>query len=133
AYWNDLLADFHPGDRFTAGAGAAHAEQFVLGEQDTRDLLGPAHRAYHTHIDDLLLTALGCALEAVDGGRTHHVLVEGHGREDIDPALDVSGTVGWFTTLYPVRLPLGAELGESIRAVKESLRTVPDKGIGYGP
>ncbi|MET9647510.1 non-ribosomal peptide synthetase/type I polyketide synthase [Streptomyces syringium] len=133
AYWEDLLSDFRPDAQDRTGSTAAHTEQFTLSEQDTRDLLGPAHRAYHTHVDDLLLTALGRALEAVGGGRTHHVMLEGHGREDIAPSFDVTGTMGWFTTLYPVRLPLGDDIGESVRSVKESLRTVPDKGIGFGP
>ncbi|MER6306840.1 amino acid adenylation domain-containing protein [Streptomyces sp. NPDC001657] len=132
-YWDELLADFRPEETDRAPDGPARAEEFTLDEQHTRDLLGAAHHAYHTRIDDLLLTALGRALETVGGGRTHHVLLEGHGREDIGAALDVSGTMGWFTTLYPVRLPLADDLGASLCAVKESLRAVPDRGLGFGP
>ena len=58
--------------------------------------------------------------------------LEGHGREDLFDHIDLSRTVGWFTTLFPVALdPLG-EPGEAIKRVKESLRRIPDKGLGHG-
>ncbi|CAL9553974.1 amino acid adenylation domain-containing protein [Streptomyces sp. enrichment culture] len=132
AYWENLLADHDPAAVLLQDTGVGRSEEFTLTEDSTRDLLGPAHRAYHTRVDDLLLTALARALEGVAGGRVHHVVREGHGREDIAPGLDVSGTLGWFTTLHPVRLPLTDDLGETIRAVKESLREIPAGGIGHG-
>lgn len=58
--------------------------------------------------------------------------VEGHGREDLFDDLDLSRTVGWFTSLYPVRLTPGHDLGQSIKTIKEQLRAVPDKGLGHG-
>ncbi|MGH8793949.1 MAG: amino acid adenylation domain-containing protein, partial [Stackebrandtia sp.] len=133
AHWDELLADFNPEGAGWSDRGAAHAERFTLSEADTGALLGPAHSAYRTGVDDLLLTALGRALHAVRGGRVHHVLLEGHGREDLDPGVDVAGTVGWFTTLYPARLPVGDDVGESVCGVKESLRSTLDKGVGFGP
>ena len=62
------------------------------------------------------------------------VELEGHGREDIAEGMDVSRTVGWFTTMYPVVLELDEEqeLGEQLIGVKEQLRSIPNKGIGYG-
>ncbi|MEG0969376.1 MAG: condensation domain-containing protein, partial [Pseudomonas sp.] len=56
----------------------------------------------------------------------------GHGREDLFADLDLSRTVGWFTSLFPVQLTPSADLGDSIKAIKEQLRAVPDKGLGYG-
>ena len=69
--------------------------------------------------------------------------LEGHGREEIFPDIDLSRTVGWFTSLYPVRLDpgsidldealaSGAGLGRAVKLIKEQLRAVPDKGLGYG-
>src|SRR5205823_7377311 len=67
--------------------------------------------------------------------------LEGHGREDLIDGVDVSRTVGWFTTLFPVALSLPAPIGQGRRAtdwgavlksVKEQLRAVPRRGIGYG-
>ncbi|MFG0818581.1 condensation domain-containing protein, partial [Pseudomonas sp. GLN_3] len=55
-----------------------------------------------------------------------------HGREDLFDDIDLSRTVGWFTSAYPVRLTPAAELGASIKQVKEQLRGVPHKGIGFG-
>ncbi|MDE9590944.1 condensation domain-containing protein, partial [Xenorhabdus bovienii] len=60
------------------------------------------------------------------------ILLEGHGREAIDNTIDVSETVGWFTTLYPVRLEHQADMVDTLIYTKEMLRTVPNKGIGYG-
>ena len=58
--------------------------------------------------------------------------VEGHGREAVDPSLDVTRTVGWFTSIYPVRLPVTGETGAALQRVQETLRGVPVRGIAYG-
>ncbi|OMF37149.1 condensation domain-containing protein, partial [Paenibacillus peoriae] len=60
--------------------------------------------------------------------------LEGHGREDILPDTDISRTVGWFTSQYPVLLDIGRDhaLSGRIKQVKESLRHIPNKGLGYG-
>ncbi|HYY15783.1 MAG TPA: condensation domain-containing protein, partial [Gammaproteobacteria bacterium] len=59
--------------------------------------------------------------------------LEGHGREELFAEVDLSRTVGWFTSLFPVRLELGGEEpGEALKAVKEQLRRIPNKGLGYG-
>ncbi|WP_025680083.1 condensation domain-containing protein, partial [Paenibacillus massiliensis] len=103
-------------------------------EQDTRQLLQDAHRAYNTEVNDLLLTALGTALHRWSGQQRVLVNLEGHGREAIVPELDITRTVGWFTSQYPVLLEVDgqAEAGQRIKQVKENLRQVPQKGIGYG-
>jgi non-ribosomal peptide synthase protein (TIGR01720 family) len=94
--------------------------------------LRSSHQAYHTQINDILLTAVGYALEGVTGNQVNHIILEGHGREEIDSEIDVSQTMGWFTTMYPVRLELGCDVGSSIKNIKEQLREIPYKGIGYG-
>src|SRR5262249_10158751 len=60
--------------------------------------------------------------------------VEGHGREDLFDGVDLSRTVGWFTSVFPLVLPLrtGRGAGEALRAVKDRLRRVPRHGVGYG-
>ncbi len=113
-----------------------------LTRADTRRLLSEAHRAYDTEANDLLLAGLAFALGDWHGGRRSLIALEGHGREDVIPGADVSRTVGWFTSLYPVVLEAeraasrelddDAALSRQIRAVKESLRQVPGKGVGYG-
>ena len=105
-----------------------------LTEEETTRLVKEAPRAYRTEINDMLLTALGKALGEWSGTRQVAVELEGHGREDIVEGMDVSRTVGWFTTMYPVVLELDEEqeLGDQLIGVKEQLRSIPNKGIGYG-
>jgi non-ribosomal peptide synthase protein (TIGR01720 family) len=88
---------------------------------------------YHTQINDALLTALVQSVARWTGERALLVDLEGHGREELFAEVDLSRTVGWFTTLFPVRLELKAEgPGEALKAVKEQLRDIPKGGIGYG-
>jgi len=99
----------------------------------TQALLQQAPVAYRTRVNDLLLTALARALAEWTGRAQVLVDLESHGRmSGIDDALNLSRTVGWFTTLYPVALDATAGIGPAIQAVKEQLRAVPGEGIGFG-
>ncbi|MDR6889216.1 MULTISPECIES: non-ribosomal peptide synthetase [Variovorax] len=117
------------------GSNTAADQQAIelrLDTATTQALLKDAPAAYRTQVNDLLLTALGRALCTWAGHDKVLVDLEGHGREDLFDRIDLSRTVGWFTTLFPVALdPLG-EPGAAIKRVKESLRAIPDKGIGHG-
>ncbi len=105
----------------------------TLAEEDTRPLLGAMHRAYNTTTADVLLASFARALGAVAGRDEFLVDVEGHGRDALHDA-DLSRSVGWFTTLYPVRVAgVGtADSAALIRMTKESSRSVPNGGIGFG-
>ncbi len=105
-----------------------------LTEAETRALLQDAPAAYRTRIDEILLTALALTLCDWTQSATLLIDLESHGREDIAADVDISRTVGWFTTVYPVLLniPNDASLGDALKSVKEQLRVVPMKGIGYG-
>ncbi|KAF6650461.1 condensation domain-containing protein, partial [Paenibacillus sp. EKM301P] len=107
---------------------------FQLTEEETGTLLKQAHRAYNTEVNDLLLTALGMMLYTWTGHERSLINLEGHGRENILPDTDISRTVGWFTSPYPVLLDIGRghALSDRIKQVKESLRQIPNKGMGYG-
>ncbi|WP_035642219.1 non-ribosomal peptide synthetase, partial [Bradyrhizobium sp. ORS 375] len=99
----------------------------------TRRLLGPVHAAYRTQVNDILLSALARAVWQWSGRENIVIELEGHGREDIGAGLDLSRTIGWFTTAFPVRLAGGGENPASlIKATKEVLRAVPHWGLGYG-
>jgi amino acid adenylation domain-containing protein/non-ribosomal peptide synthase protein (TIGR01720 family) len=105
----------------------------TLAAERTTLLLTSAHRAYQTEIMDLLLVALGRTLKRWSGGTAARVALEAHGREPPDATLDLSRTVGWFTSIYPFVLSVpGDDIGEHILGVKEALREVPRKGLGYG-
>jgi amino acid adenylation domain-containing protein/non-ribosomal peptide synthase protein (TIGR01720 family) len=99
-----------------------------LDPAETRALLQDVPAVYRTQINDVLLTAFSQAF-----GGSVNLDLEGHGREEIIDGIDVSRTVGWFTTIFPVRLETGgAGPGEALKSVKEQLRAVPRRGIGYG-
>ncbi|WP_454843557.1 non-ribosomal peptide synthase/polyketide synthase [Pseudomonas gorinensis] len=103
-----------------------------LNAEQTRRLLQDAPLAYRTQVNDLLLTALVRVICRWSGQPAALIQLEGHGREDLFDGLDLTRTVGWFTSLFPVRLQAEGELSSAIKAVKEQLRAVPDKGLGYG-
>ncbi|PMV20426.1 MULTISPECIES: non-ribosomal peptide synthase/polyketide synthase [unclassified Pseudomonas] len=103
-----------------------------LSADHTRQLLQDAPAAYRTQVNDLLLTALARVISRWSEQPAALIQLEGHGREDLFDTLDLSRTVGWFTSLFPVRLQAEGELSAAIKSVKEQLRAVPHKGIGYG-
>ncbi|TXS41852.1 non-ribosomal peptide synthetase, partial [Streptomyces sp. OR43] len=100
----------------------------------TERLLREVPAAFRTRIDDVLLSVLGAVFTEWTGTRSVVVDVEGHGREDVGADIDVSRTVGWFTSVYPVELTalVDGDLGALLRRTKEYLRGVPRKGLGYG-
>jgi non-ribosomal peptide synthase protein (TIGR01720 family) len=103
-----------------------------LNADETRELLQALPVAYRTHINEVLLTALARAVRAWTKTDSLLVDLEGHGREDIFAGVDLSRTVGWFTTIFPVVLDCKDSPVETLRAVKEQLRNIPNRGIGYG-
>ncbi|MEL6865673.1 MAG: amino acid adenylation domain-containing protein, partial [Bacteroidota bacterium] len=107
--------------------------EYSLDASLTDLLLTSTNKAYHTEINDLLLTALCLALNEVLGWKKNLIGLEGHGRDRLADQMDVSRTVGWFTALYPVQLTVEdhPSYGEVIKSIKEQLRGQPD-GITYG-
>src|SRR6202035_5272515 len=141
AYWRGLAgarpARLTPADGAggTGGTGAAaRSVTLSLTAAETTALLREVPEVYHTRIDEVLLAALARASAARSGGRGLLVDLEGHGREDLGAGLDLSRTVGWFTAIYPVWLEVAdpTDPGACLREVKERLRKVPDRGVGYG-
>ncbi|MGC9741597.1 non-ribosomal peptide synthetase [Pseudomonas sp. P1B16] len=128
-----------PCDHPQGGNLHRHARTLAIGldAEQTRQLLQQAPAAYHTQVNDLLLTALARTLCRWSGDAEVLVQLEGHGRDGLFEDMDLTRSVGWFTNAYP--LSLRPVLGEdeaarasSIKRVKEQLRQVPHKGQGYG-
>lgn len=113
---------------------SAQSVSVTLTSEETDDLLRRVPRAYRTQINDVLLTALGQTIAAWMGQSQVLVDLEGHGRETLDEASDLSRTIGWFTSLFPVCLECdpGRAPDAALKAVKEQLRRIPQKGAGYG-
>ncbi|MFP7658467.1 amino acid adenylation domain-containing protein, partial [Chryseobacterium proteolyticum] len=105
---------------------------FILDKSLTEKLQTQVHHVYNTEINDILLTGLGLAVQTVFGTDKSVLKMEGHGREEIIDGIDIGRTVGWFTSVYPFVLDLSSSKGYELIKVKESLRKVPNKGVGYG-
>ncbi|MGW7362925.1 amino acid adenylation domain-containing protein, partial [Streptomyces sp. NPDC054841] len=128
--------------------GSAHRLRLELPADATSALLSCAHQAFDGEINDLLLT--GLALAVADWRRRRGqdgdgvlIELEGHGREQFTDDVDLSRTVGWFTSVFPVRLGLGEvdwtdlwaageSAGTALKQVQQQLRLLPDHGLGFG-
>ncbi|MEH2270522.1 MAG: condensation domain-containing protein, partial [Nostoc sp.] len=126
-----LPVDFSDGDNTVASA--QNISIFLTGEQ-TQVLLKEVPKAYNTQINDVLLTALVQAFSQWTGNNSLLLALEGHGREEIFDNVDLSRTVGWFTSIFPVLLDFGkiSHPVEALKLIKEQLRSIPNKGMGYG-
>ncbi len=124
-----LAVDTRAGTDDLASADSVVVE---LDSDVTAHLLRDVHGAYRTHVEDLLLTALVRSLGRWSDADELALELEGHGREDLVAGADVSRTVGWLSTTYPVVLDLREASGEALVAVKETLRRIPRRGAGYG-
>ena len=136
-WWQQHLQDASaalPNARPNASQAVRHRQVVSLGldRERTRQLLQQAPAAYRTQVNDLLLTALARALCDWTGDAHALIQLEGHGREDLFDAIDLTRTVGWFTSLFPVKLTPATDLATSIKAIKQQLRDIPGKGLGFG-
>ncbi|MGC0155730.1 amino acid adenylation domain-containing protein, partial [Chromobacterium vaccinii] len=129
-------------------AGSGRRLSVTLPAAVTAELLTRVPALFHAGINDVLLTGFALAVarwrerQGLDGGSAVRLELEGHGREELGEHCDLSRTVGWFTSLFPVCLDPGAPaaaaldddavLGEALKRIKEQLRALPDRGLGYG-
>ncbi|GGU29057.1 non-ribosomal peptide synthetase [Streptomyces coeruleorubidus] len=154
-YWRPRPAEDRPvGRRALSDADTVATERLrtvSAGPEITSALLGDIPAKFHAGVNDVLLTGLAVALARWrrDLGQDQtfaHIELEGHGREGQFVAAsagfepELSRTVGWFTTLFPVTVDPGtaadftapAYLTAALKAVKEDLARVPDNGVSYG-
>ncbi|MEN6349572.1 MAG: amino acid adenylation domain-containing protein [Syntrophomonas sp.] len=144
-YWinagknSSLLPYDKEADSFKIGDTKNYAVS--LDSEETSMLLGKVPDVYHTRINDILLSALALAAFQWTGKKDLLLDLEGHGREDCIAGVEISRTVGWFTSIYPVHLLLpdmpqdkinDSFISQTIKNVKEQLRAIPNNGIGYG-
>ncbi|AFY58519.1 amino acid adenylation enzyme/thioester reductase family protein,thioester reductase-like protein [Rivularia sp. PCC 7116] len=126
-----LPVDFSNGKNTIAEAETISVK---LSAIDTQELLQKVPAIYQTQINDVLLTALLQAFNQWTGKQTLTIDLEGHGREELFPDANLSRTVGWFTTVFPVLLETEdrSQTEDILLAVKKKLRSIPERGIGYG-
>ncbi|GAA0469932.1 hypothetical protein Ade02nite_32970 [Paractinoplanes deccanensis] len=128
-YWRSVLDVSEPvlGARPVDPARDTVATARTVTVELDASLIEPIPAAFHTGVTEVLLAGLAVAM----GGRDVLVELEGHGRDTTEA--DLSRTVGWFTTEFPVRLsPGGTDPAAALKRVKEQLRAVPGNGAGYG-
>jgi non-ribosomal peptide synthase protein (TIGR01720 family) len=126
-----LPVDLDGGENLESSARTVTA---WLAPEETEKLLREVPATYRTQINDVLLSALAQTFAAWTGETKLLVELEGHGREGIIENVDLTRTVGWFTSFYPVLLDITGNrtAASALAAVKEQLRQVPHHGIGYG-
>ncbi|CAM5528899.1 non-ribosomal peptide synthetase [Streptomyces purpurascens] len=150
AWWEQVLdsPSVKLADRPPQATDTTRSLTMTIPPERAVSLLSDVPAAFHAGVNDVLLTALAVAVMGWNHqrGRTGAALlvdVEGHGRDEFVAGVDVSRTVGWFTSLFPVRVDLrnidleqalagGSAAGQALKTVKEQLRAVPDHGLGYG-
>ncbi|NDA89622.1 MAG: amino acid adenylation domain-containing protein [Alphaproteobacteria bacterium] len=131
-YWNHLRAEMSSNTVSLECSDILIECNFELEENHTQKILSVSNVLFNTQINDLLLAALANSLAIITSQETNFIVLEGHGREQISSQLDVTRTIGWFTTLFPVCLKGNNNLTKLIIDIKDYLRQIPNKGIGYG-
>jgi amino acid adenylation domain-containing protein/non-ribosomal peptide synthase protein (TIGR01720 family) len=126
-----LPIDYPEGNNIMKSADIVVVE---LCAEETKSLLQQVPKAYQTQIIDVLLAAVVKAFSESTGNNSLLIDLEGHGREKLFDDLDISRTIGWFTTIFPVLLEFrdGCDPGAALKSIKERLRSVPKRGTGYG-
>ncbi|MGL5148948.1 MAG: condensation domain-containing protein, partial [Clostridium sp.] len=137
-YWNDIVIDAET--KFpvkkTMSNKVMNSNKLItalLSEKETELLLTDVNKAFNTEIKDILLTALALSVNSWCEKEKLAVNIEGHGREEILKGVDITRTIGWFTSIFPVLLQCNpGDISEQIIKTKEMLNSIPNKGIGYG-
>lgn len=136
AYWSRVIETVPaaiPFDLSRRASGRTAILSRGLSSPATTALIREVPAAYNTRINDILISALVRAFSAWRASPDIAISLEGHGRESVLEAVDVSRTVGWFTSVFPVCLHDPQEgLGSLIQATKRTLADIPQRGVGYG-
>jgi non-ribosomal peptide synthase protein (TIGR01720 family) len=135
-YWENVLKDYDHHSiihEWIEPQEGFNFSSFSYTTEETLKLLKDCHEAYGTQIQDLLLTALAASLSELTGNQVNHIVIENHGKENIEPRLNITRQVGWFTTMYPVRLEHQQDTNKNLLKTKKILQQIPHNGIGYGP
>lgn len=138
-YWENICHDFSSNalsGRFKNSQKLPldKSHSFFLDVEQTKSLLTKVNQVYQTEINDILLTALGFTIQSSFGISDTIIKMEGHGRENVVDDIDIGRTVGWFTSVFPFLLQVTKSKSavENLKLIKEDIRRIPNKGIGYG-
>lgn len=138
SYWKNVISNSQtlPVDKSATSCQMKDVKECLisLDKKATDQLLKNVNQSYNIQIDDLLLSALGQTITNWSNNTRLNIGLEGHGREYISDKIDTSNTIGWYTSLYPITLEIekNSSSAHLIKSVKEQLRSIPDKGLGFG-
>ncbi|WP_234346828.1 condensation domain-containing protein, partial [Halomonas sp. G11] len=135
-YWKDIInqevlplsVDF---DDAASSCVDERVCRIRISSDVTRRLFGESLSSHGVYINEFLLAALSEAIEEWQGSHRLRIDVEGHGRESLIDDVDVSQTVGWFTSIYPVILPGGSGVIEKLKRARDMMRRIPNNGVGF--
>ncbi|WP_426387727.1 non-ribosomal peptide synthase/polyketide synthase [Sphingobium sp. R-21] len=140
---SDPLLSARPIDPLVDDSATVRSLSCHIPPELSQIILRDALRSFRAEINDVLITAFVLAVRRwrydFNLGDHNDVLIdlEGHGREEFADGIDLSRTVGWFTSQFPLRIsnvPLNKNgyIVETMNNVKEVLRRLPSRGLGYG-
>ena len=136
-YWNKVIDEnvdvkLYKED-FNRTLNKITREEVVLTEEETESFLNETKKVYNTDVSEMLLAALALSFNKAFDSSSFYVSIEGHGREQIREDIDITRTIGWFTSIYPVYLDITGckDMKESIVKVKETMRNIPNSGFDY--
>jgi len=131
-YWQEQLAAEQSVPRQPNPYGESRTLDMQLSVEHTQWLLGDCHAAYGTQVQDLLVAALAGVIGQWQGRERVTLELESHGRSGWEQGPELSRSIGWHTSRYPLAVDTARDSEASIIAAKEALRRVPEQGIGYG-
>ena len=132
-YWKKAESGIAEGK--IAGEHSGNEPGYAIAEfskETTEKLLTKSSNAYGAKIDEVLIAGLARAVERITGQKKLSIKLEGHGREEIHEPISIDRTVGWFTNIYAVSVEASEDNDTAIISAKDTLRGVPDNGMGYG-
>ncbi|MDE5600735.1 MAG: hypothetical protein K2I60_03870, partial [Oscillospiraceae bacterium] len=136
SFWDDIFKSKFKFSNDSLNSEVANISKVNISDSLDKDntnlLMTKANVAYGTKANDLLIAALFMTIKDLTNQNDILISIEGHGREELFENIDISQTVGWFTTIYPIRMVLSNDsLRDSIIAVKEKLRNLPNNGLDF--
>jgi len=137
-YWENVLRMASRQRIFTACDDKERSRRrsmvFNLSQEKSRYIMDKAVKVYNLKVDELLEIALALTICEYSGLKAAAFMIESHGREEFTKDIDITRTVGWFTSVYPVCIEVDNknDFGKTIGMMKEQLRNIPNKGIGFG-
>lgn len=133
-YWRGIIdKKMIPFSKIRGNYDTPSILNFEIPEQDTNEIIQKSRDFYNVEVQDILLIALAMSINACTQDKEIIIEVEKHGREKISNDIDISRTVGWFTSMYPLYLEINHDdLRKNIKDLKEQIKSVPRNGFNYG-